>query len=65
MKKPTSEAERRAERLAAALRANLGRRKQQARERKASDMDKTSDSQEPAPEPEAAGDAQMPQERKA
>ena len=65
MKKPTSETERRAERLAAALRANLGRRKQQARGRKTSDMDKTSDSQEPAPEPEAAGDAQMPQERKA
>jgi len=58
MKKPTSEAERREERLAAALRANLARRKQQARERKS--LDKS----EPEEKPEA-GDAQMPQQREA
>jgi len=51
--KPAGEADARAERLAKALRANLARRKGQARARAAA-------RQEPE---EAPGDAQKPQER--
>ena len=50
MKKGTSEAERRAERLAQALRANLGRRKLQARGRDA--LDKAAP-EEPLEKPDA------------
>ena len=59
MKKATTEAERRAERLAQALRANLGRRKSQARGREA--LDKAGAEEKPA----EAADAKMPQDREA
>ena len=59
MKKAMTEAERRAERLAQALRANLGRRKSQARGREA--LEKAGVEEKAAEAP----DAKMPQDREA